>query len=198
MIDELSRLWWIFSIRGLLSLTFAYICYLLSSSMATLVLRPAGFISMQVIFSFYIVASGFVTLTGGLYAFDARLKHQRPLLINGLCSIGIGCALFATLALSMNLINLLFGLHAMIVGGFYLLMAVRMRAQRSAALLLGIAGAAALIGGFLFILWRDAEMKQMTSSIAIFSVVFGLLLIGLSLMLRRAHTSVVLTARSAT
>ncbi len=187
MIDELSRLWWLFSIRGLLSLTFAYICYLLSSSMATLVLRPAGFISMQVIFSFYIIASGFVTLTGGLYAYDAGLQHRRPFLISGLCGIGIGVASFATLALSMRLIDSLFGLHAFLVGLFYLITALRMRAERTAALVLGVAGACSLVAGILFILERNAEMVRVTSGIAVYSLLFGLLIIALSLILRASH-----------
>lgn len=187
MIDELSRLWWIFSIRGLLALTFSYVCYLLSSSMSTLVLRPAGFVSMQVIFSFYIVASGFVMLTGGLYAYDARLKHRRLLVLNSLCGIGFGFFLFATLALSMARINALFGLHALVVGCFYVAIAIRMHEDRACALVLGSAGAASAFAGVLFILGRHAEMIRMVGGIAAYSAVFGLLLLALSVLLRSTH-----------
>ena len=185
MIDEMARLWWMFSIRGLLSLAFAYICLLLSSSMQPLLLRPAGFLSMQILFSFYIVASGFVFLTGALFAFDVGLKHRFTLLINSFFNIGLG--FFGTLALSMPLMRALFGVHALGAGLLYLANAARMRRERNSAVVLAAAGLCSAIAGTFFIFWHTASMVDVTRGIAIYSLVLGLLLLALSFSLRFLH-----------
>ncbi len=96
LISELPRLWWMFSIRGMLTITFSGICFFLSSSMSTLLLRPAGFVLLQVLFSFYVMVTGFILLTGALYAFDAKLHHRKVLLADAIVNTAIGVVFFVT------------------------------------------------------------------------------------------------------
>jgi uncharacterized membrane protein HdeD (DUF308 family) len=184
LISELPRLWWMFSIRGLLTLTFSAICFFLSSSMTTLLLRPAGFVLLQVLFSFYIIATGFVLLTGALYGFDAKLHHRKVLLADALINLAIGIVFFITLTLSMQWILVLFAVHSMAVGIFYCVISLRMKHQVLSRLLLGASGLVSVAAGARFLYRRTIEMHIMTTEIALYTALLGGLLVLFSLALR--------------
>ncbi len=190
MISELPRLWWMFSIRGLLTLTFSGICFFLSSSMTTLLLRPAGFILLQVLFSFYVIATGFILLTGALYGFDAKLRHRKVLLADALVNLAIGIIFFITLTLSMQWILVLFSLHSMAVGIFYCVISLRMRHQTLSRLLLVAAGIVSVAAGWRFMARRLIEMHTMTTEIALYTALLGALLILFSISLRTDRVQV--------
>jgi uncharacterized membrane protein HdeD (DUF308 family) len=183
LINELPRLWWMFCIRGMLTVTFSAICFFLSSSMSTLLLRPAGFILLQVLFSFYVIATGFILLTGALYAFDAGLRHRRILLADAIVNLAIGLVFFITMRLSMQWILVLFAAHSMAVGLFYLVISLRMRRQALSRILLMASGTVSIVGGIRFILRRMVEMHIMTTEIALYTAALGILLLLFSLAL---------------
>lgn len=184
MISELPRLWWMYSIRGLLTITFSAICFFLSSSMTTLLLRPAGFILLQVLFSFYVIATGFILLTGALYGFDAKLRHRRVLLTDAFINLGIGIVFFITLTLSMQWILVLFALHSMAVGVFYFVIALRMKQQFLSRGLLGLSAIVSVAFGVRFMARRLVEMHTMTTEIALYTAALGALLLLFSFALR--------------
>lgn len=197
LISELPRLWWMFSIRGLLTLTFSGICFFLSSSMTTLLLRPAGFILLQVLFSFYVIATGFIQLTGALYGFDAKLRHRKVLLIDAIVNLAIGVVFFITLTLSMQWILMLFALHSMAVGVFYCVISLRMKHQLVSRLLLVAAGLVSVGAGWRFLVRRLIEMHIMTTEIAVYTALLGALLILFSISLRTDRVSVALLQEAA-
>jgi uncharacterized membrane protein HdeD (DUF308 family) len=184
LISELPRLWWMFSIRGLLTITFAGICLFLSSSMTTLLLRPAGFVLLQVLFSFYIIATGFILLTGALYGFDAKLRHRKLLLTDALVNLAIGIVFFIMLNVSMQGILVLFALHSIAVGVFYCLIAMRMTRQILSRSLLGLCGLTSVGFGVRFVVRRLVEMHTMTTEIALYTAALGSLLVLFSIALR--------------
>jgi uncharacterized membrane protein HdeD (DUF308 family) len=184
LITELPRVWWMFSIRGLLTLTFAGICFFLSNSMATLLLRPAGFVLLQVLFSFYIIATGIILLTGALYAFDVKLRHRKVLLTDALVNLAIGIVFFVMLNLTMQRILVLFALHSIAVGAFYFLISMRMRHQLLSRLLLAASGIVSVGFGTRFIIREKVEMHTMTREIALYTAALGALLVLFSLALR--------------
>jgi uncharacterized membrane protein HdeD (DUF308 family) len=184
LINELPRLWWMYCIRGLLTLTFSVICFFLSSSMSTLLLRPAGFILLQVLFSFYIIAIGFILFTGALYGFDARLRHRKVLLADALVNLAIGIVFFLTLKVSMQAILVLFALHSIAVGLFYFLISLRMRHQLLSRILLALSGFVSIGAGVRFIVRRQIEMHTMTTEIALYTAALGTLLLLFSVALR--------------
>jgi uncharacterized membrane protein HdeD (DUF308 family) len=184
LVLEIPRLWWMYSIRGLLTVTFSAICFFLSSSMSTLILRPPGFILLQVLFSFYIMATGFILLTGALYAFDIHLRHRRVLLVDALVNLIIGLAFFIAFNLSMQLILVLFAAHSIAVGSFYFVIAARMRRQVLSRVLLAACGILSISAGIRFILRRLMDMHTMTTEIALYTSALGILLLAFSIALR--------------
>ena len=198
MISELPRLWWMFSIRGLLTLTFSGICFFLSSSMTTLLLRPAGFVLLQVLFSFYVIATGFILLTGALYGFDAKLRHRKVLLTDALVNLAIGLVFFVTMALSMKWILVLFALHSIAIGIFYFVISLRMKHQFLSRSLLAAAGVVSVGAGGRFVLRRSIEMHTMTTEIALYTALLGSLLILFSIALRTDRLPAVPVSEEAT
>ncbi len=174
-----------YSIRGLLTLTFSGICFFLSSSMTTLLLRPAGFILLQVLFSFYVMATGFILLTGALYAFDGGLHHRKVLLADAIVNTAIGAVFFVTLTISMQWILVLFALHSIAVGVFYFVIAVRMKRQILSRFLIGAAGLVSIGAGIRFIARRLMDMRTMTTEIGLYTAALGILLLLFSIALRR-------------
>ncbi len=185
LISELPRLWWMFSIRGMLTITFSGICFFLSSSMSTLLLRPAGFVLLQVLFSFYVMVTGFILLTGALYAFDAKLHHRKVLLADAIVNTAIGVVFFVTLTIPMHWILVLFASHSIAVGLFYLVVSTRMKRQALSRFLLMLAGVVSVSAGVRFILRRFIEMRTMTEEIAMYTALLGILLLLFSIALRR-------------
>jgi uncharacterized membrane protein HdeD (DUF308 family) len=152
--------------------------------MSTLLLRPAGFILLQVLFSFYIIAIGFILFTGALYGFDARLRHRKVLLADALVNLAIGIVFFLTLKVSMQAILVLFALHSIAVGLFYFLISLRMRHQLLSRILLALSGFVSIGAGVRFIVRRQIEMHTMTTEIALYTAALGTLLLLFSVALR--------------
>jgi uncharacterized membrane protein HdeD (DUF308 family) len=194
LISEMPRLWWMFSIRGMLTVTVSGICFFLSSSMTTLLLRPAGFVLLQVLFSLYIMATGFILLTGTLYAFDAKLRHRKVLLADAIVNLAIGLVFFITLALSMQWILTLFAAHSIAVGSFYLVIALRMKRQWLSRILLTASGVVSVAFGVRFIVRRLVDMHVMTTEIAFYTALLGFLLLLFSIALRADKPKMLVTA----
>jgi uncharacterized membrane protein HdeD (DUF308 family) len=187
--DDLSQLWWMFTIKGFLSIAFACVCYLLSSVAASLLLRPLGYLYLLVFFSFYVCMSGIILLVAAVFSFDFKLQHRRCLLWNAITDLVIGPVFLATFGLgfSFSLIVVLFGLHAAVLGGIHLLMAVQDRKEKRRSYILGLSGIVSLFAGICFILFRSLPPGRLTLGGAIYAGAFGLLLLWLSMNLRETH-----------
>jgi uncharacterized membrane protein HdeD (DUF308 family) len=141
---------------------------------------------LQMLFSFYVIATGFILLTGALYAFDTNLRHRYVLLADSVINVAIGLVFFVTLHISMQGILTLFALHAAAIGVFYLLISLRMRKQLVSRILVDVAGAISLGAGVRFFLRRGEAMHVMTSEIAVYSALLGVVLLVFSIT-QRTH-----------
>jgi hypothetical protein len=189
VIDDLCQLWWMFAIRGLVSIAFAPICYLLSSAAASLVLRPWGYLYLLIFFSLYLCLSGIVLLVGAIYAFDLKLDHRRPLLLDAILHLAIGTAFLMTFGfgLSFSYIVALFGVHAAALGLDFVIMAIGAGKQGRASYVLGLAGTWSLLAGAYMIIVRSLAPDRLLLAASLYTVIFGLLLLLFSIDLRTTH-----------
>ena len=188
MAFDLCELWWMFTIKGLISLAFAATCYFFSSFVAVHFLKPVGFLYLLVVFTFYICLIGIILLVGAIYAFDEKLKHRWLLLGDAILNLALGPSFLLTFGfgLRFSMVVALFAVHAMIVGIGYCAMAlVRDRTGRK-YLLLGLAGAWSLLCGVFLLLYRQAHEERLTVDAALYTAVLGSLLIWMSV---RLHTT---------
>lgn len=200
MIDELCELWWMFTIKGLLSIAFAVTCYFFSFVVALRLLRPMGFLYLLVVFTFYICLFGIILLVGAIYAFDAKLKHRWPLLIDAILNLAIGPAFLVTFGfgLTFSMVVVLFGLHAIIVGAVYCTIALATARRENRCLLLAVTGMWSVCSGILLFLFRHAQERTLTAGVAFYTALSGLLLLWLSTKLRKASHRPKITVSPAT
>ena len=189
MIDELCELWWMFTIKGLVSIAFALTCYFFSFVVKLRLLLPMGFLYLLVVFTFYICLFGIILLVGAIYAFDAKLKHRWPLLIDAVLNLAIGPAFLVTFGfgLTFSMVVVLFGLHAMIVGAIYCTIALHVDRRQNRHLFLAATGIWSIGSGVLLILLRHAHEYALITGVAIYTAILGLLLLLLSARLRGAN-----------
>jgi hypothetical protein len=187
--EDLCRLWWMFGIRGFVSVVFACICYLLSSATGSQVLRPLGYLYLLVFFSFYVCMSGIVLLIGAIYAFDFKLHHRRFLLLNAIVDLVIGPSFLFTFGFSLpfSFLVALFGLHAAELGAFFVIMAFQAGKGQRAPYVLALAGVWSVLAGAYLILFRSLSPGRLTLAGSIYAGSFGLLLVLLAIDLRTTH-----------
>lgn len=189
MTEDLCRLWWVFGIRGFLSVVFACICYLLSSATASQVLRPLGYLYLLVFFSFYVCMSGIVLLIGAIYAFDFKLHHRRFLLLNAIVDLVIGLSFLFTFGfgLPFSFIVVLFGVYAAGLGVFALVTAIQTGREQRAFYILAFAGAWSVLAGVYLIVFRSLSPGKLTLAGSIYTGSLGLLFVLLAIDLRTTH-----------
>ena len=187
MPDELCELWWMFTIKGLISIAFAFTCYFFSSFVALHFLQPMGFLYLLVIFTFYICLTGIILLVGAIYAFDEKLRHRWLLLANAILNLVIGPAFLVTFGfgLRFSMVVVLFGVHALIIGAGHCSIAFHRGYPQKRYLLLFIAGMWSVFCGVGFILYRHAHEEKLMVDAAIYTAILGLLLVSLSVRLHR-------------
>jgi Cyanobacterial TRADD-N associated 2-Transmembrane domain len=187
--EDLCPLWWMFAIRGFVSVAFAFVCYLLSSATASQVLRPLGYLYLLVFFGSYVGMSGIVLLIGAIYAFDLKLVHRRSLFFNAILDLVIGPSFLLTFGfgLSFSFIVLLFGLDAAAFGVVFVTIAVQARKRQRASYVLGLAGFWSVLAGAYLMLFRSLSPGKLTLAGSIYTGTFGLLLLLLAIDLRTAH-----------
>jgi hypothetical protein len=199
MADEFCQLWWMFTIKGLVSIVFALTCYVFSSFVGLHLLEPMGFLYLLVVFTFYICLIGIVMLVGAIYAFDQGLKHRRLLLADAALNLVIGPAFLMTFGfgLKFSMVVVLFGAHALIVGLGYLAISLRMVIQDHRYLFLSAAALWSILCGGALILYRDAHEEAITVGVAIYTAILGLLLVFLSARFRGTERKLKSTLTSA-
>ncbi len=198
--DELCELWWMFTIKGLVSVAFALTCYFFSYVVALRLLKPIGFLYLLVVFTFYICLFGIILLVGALYAFDARLQHRWLLLIDGVLNLAIGPAFLMTFGfgLKFSMVVVLFAVHAMILGAVYCIIALHADKGECRRLYLGVTGMWSIAAGVLLIVFQHKPERALTGGVAIYTGILGLLLLLLSAKLRRTHRMLKATTSLAT
>jgi hypothetical protein len=171
------------------SIAFASICYLLSSAEASLVLRPWGDLYLLVFFSVYICMNGIFLLVGAIYAFDVKLNHWRLMLLDAIIHLVIGPAFFMSFGFgfSFSFIVALFGLHAAALGVLYGIMAIRAEKRDGASYVFGLVATLSLVAGAYMIIARSSAPDRLLLTVSLYTAIFGLLLLLLSIALRTTH-----------
>jgi hypothetical protein len=140
-------------------------------------------------FSLYLCMGGIVLLVGAMYAFDFKLNHWRLLLLDAIIHLVIGPAFLVSFGFgfSFSFIAVLFGLHAAALGILYGVTAIRAGKSERASYILGLAATVSLLAGAYMIIGRSWAPDRLLLTASLYMVIFGLLLLLLSIGLRTTH-----------
>ncbi len=176
MLTQLSRNWWLFTLRGVAALVFGILA--LAWHRATLTVL--------------ILLFGAYALIDGLLAVFAALAHRTGgrwwwSLLEGLVGISVGIlTLVWPGATAFSLLHLM-AIWAILTGVLEILAAIELRQLISNEWLLLLSGIASVIFGVLAVLFPGTGVQSVLWLIAAYAVVYGLLLVVLSLRLTPAE-----------
>jgi uncharacterized membrane protein HdeD (DUF308 family) len=170
----LARNWWLIALRGVAAIVFGIL---------TLV-RPG--ISLAVLILFF-GAYALVDGIANIIAVLRRREGERPwwaLLVEGLVSVAAGVVAFVAPGLTALTLVYLIAAWAIVTGAFEIGAAIRMRKEIKGEAWLVLSGLLSIVFGVLVMLSPGAGALAMVMLIGAYAVVFGVLLLALSLRLR--------------
>jgi uncharacterized membrane protein HdeD (DUF308 family) len=170
----LCRNWWLLLLRGLAAIAFGVITWLLPEiSLAALVL----------LFGAYALADGIVAIW---MAISGRGEHEHWWLVLLWGFVGIGVGILTLLAPGVTALALLFyiAVWAIATGVLEIVAAIRLRREVQGEWVMVLAGIASVIFGALLMANPGAGALALLWLIATYAIIFGVLLVILSLKAR--------------
>jgi uncharacterized membrane protein HdeD (DUF308 family) len=173
MIEVLSRNWWLLLLRGILAIAFG---------VAAFALPGIALVALVLAFGLWAGLDGIFALAS---AFGPSAHNRWLFLLEGV--VGIAAAIVAFRFPGITALTLLFIIAwwAVVTGIIEIVAAIQLRKQIDDEWWLILAGAASIIFGILLFLNPGAGAIAVLWIIGLYAAVFGVVLIGLSLRLRR-------------
>jgi uncharacterized membrane protein HdeD (DUF308 family) len=174
LLTALSKNWWVVLLRGIVFIIFGVLAFAWPGlTLVTLVL-------------FY---GAFALIDGVLSLFSAFKGGQKAaptwwLIVVGLIGIAAGAATFLWPGLSALVLLLFIGAWAFVRGIFEIIGAIQLRKEIDNEWMLILSGSVSVIFGLIMLIMPGAGALALVWVIAAYSIVIGVLLIGLSFRLR--------------
>jgi uncharacterized membrane protein HdeD (DUF308 family) len=174
--EALARNWWALAIRGAAAVIFGVLAFLMPVvTLATLVL----------LFGIYATVDGIFTLIAAIRGHGDLPRWA--MVIEGLVSLGAGAATFTWPGITTLILIYVIAGWALVTGVLEIAAAIRLRKEIQHEWLLALSGVASLALAALLIAAPAFGALALVLWIGTYAIVFGVILIGLSLRLRRAQ-----------
>jgi uncharacterized membrane protein HdeD (DUF308 family) len=179
MVQAMAKNWWLFLIRGILSIVFGAL---------TLFMPGLTLLLLITFYGAYAVVDGVMTIWS---AFSGRGANTRwwVHLLEGIVSIVAGVIAFTLPEIAAVTLVLVIGAWAVFTGIAQIVQAVRLRKEIDNELWLGLSGALSVIFGVYVFLFPGAGALGLTWIIGVYAIIFGGMFIGLAFRLRSQNQS---------
>jgi uncharacterized membrane protein HdeD (DUF308 family) len=178
MLETLTRSWWAVALRGVAAVLFGLIA--LNWPDITLLV-------MVVAFGAYALVDGVLALGTAIFGDRGTTARRGWLIVEGIAGILIGVLTFVWPSVTTLVLLWLIATWALVTGVLEIVAAVRLRREIHGEWLLALSGVLSVLFGILLLVWPKAGALTMVYVIGGFAVGLGVLLIVLSLRLRRLH-----------
>jgi uncharacterized membrane protein HdeD (DUF308 family) len=177
LLHTLGRHWWLVALRGVASILFGILAWLWPG--LTVIVLVA-------IWGAYALFDGVFALVAGIRARDQRGgKPMWALVIVGLLGIAAGVLTFLWPGITALALLMFIAAWAIVTGVFEIIAAIRLRKEIENEWWLGLSGALSVLFGILLVANPGAGAVALIWLIAAFAIVFGVMLVMLSLRLKR-------------
>jgi uncharacterized membrane protein HdeD (DUF308 family) len=174
MLDHLARHWWVLVVRGLLAIIFGILA----------VVWPAiTLLALAIIFGAYALVNGLFAAIG---AVRAGRDSRALLVLEAILGILVGLVTLVWPGATLFALTILIGAWAVVTGIDQIITAVRLRKEIKGEVLYILSGAASVLFGLLVLVWPVSGALAVAWIIGIYAIIFGILLIALSLRMRKA------------
>jgi len=162
--------WWVLALRGLAALLFGVLA--LAWPDATLIVLVA-------LFAAYALLSGAAAVIGAARSPGGRGGWRLTLLL-GLASIATGALAMIYPEITMHLLVLLMGIHAVLTGALDVALAIRLRKVVEGEGLLALSGVVSMVFGALVIAQPALGAMALVWLVSLYATVTGVLLLALA------------------
>ena len=170
--NSLARNWWALGLRGLAALVFGVIA----------ILVPAAAVAVLVIlFGAYALVDGIFALVA---AFRTQGNRRWALILEGIAGVVAGAVTLCWPGIAAISLLYIIAAWAIITGVAEIAAAIRLRKEIEGEWLLMLGGALSIIFGVVAMLQPGAGLLAITWMIALYAILFGIVLIMLALKLR--------------
>jgi uncharacterized membrane protein HdeD (DUF308 family) len=167
-----SRHWWAFVLRGVAAVVFGVLAFA----------WPGLTLTVLVLFwGAYALVDGVLALVS---AFRTQHDHRWGLLLEGIVGVAAGLVTFLYPGLTALVLVYIIAVWALITGALELYAAYRLRRVVHNEVWLILGGFASLLFGLALLVAPGAGAIALVWLIAVYAVIFGVLLIGLGVRLR--------------
>ena len=179
MLQRLTQFWWLMVLRGIISIAFG---------IAAFMNPKIAFEVLVMLLGAFLIADGAVAVILG---FRMREHDQNWWVVLSEGLLGVGLGLFALLSpeITATGIVLILALWFLISGVFEISTAIKLRKEIDNEWLLGGAGALSVILGIIMLINPSTGAFSLGMWISIYALLFGVMLVGLGLRLKRAGNS---------
>jgi uncharacterized membrane protein HdeD (DUF308 family) len=175
MLHALAKSWWLVLLRGIAGIIFGVLAFIWPGlTLAVLVLLYGAYSLVDGVFS--LIAA----FTGG-----AKPVPTWWLVVVGLAGIAAGLVTFLWPGLTALVLVVFIGAWAIVHGIFEIVGAIKLRKEIDNEWWLILAGVLSVLFGIIVIAAPGAGALALVWVIGIYSIAFGILLVGLSLRLRK-------------
>lgn len=171
--------WWTFVLRGILSILFGLMLFILPG---------VGLLTLVFMFGIYAIVDGVLNIASAFRRSGGTGGDEPPwwaLLILGVLSIAAGVLAFVLPLTAAVALLYFIAAWAVVNGVFQIAAAIRLRKQITGEWLLVLSGVLSIVLGILLVLFPGIGLLTMVIWVGAFSVAYGVVLIMLGLRLRR-------------
>jgi uncharacterized membrane protein HdeD (DUF308 family) len=175
MLDAMAKGWWLVLLRGIAAIVFGVLAFVWPGlTLLTLVL----------FYGAYALVDGIIAL---IAAFSGGAKPVPTwwLIVVGLAGILAGIATFMWPGITALVLIVFIGAWSIVHGIFEIVGAIKLRKEIDNEWWLILAGAMSVLFGIVVLVMPGAGALALIWVIGAYSIVFGILLVGLSLRLRK-------------
>ncbi len=174
MKELLSKNWWKFVVRGVCAILFGVLAFAWPGiTLLTLVILFGVFVLIEGIFSIIIAIS-----------IRKTLEDWWVLLLKGLAGVGIGFITYFAPGVTAVALILYIAVWSLVTGVLELVVAIRLRKVVQGEFWLVLSGIASIVFSFLLLARPGVGALSILWIIAIYAIIFGILLVALGLKLR--------------
>ncbi len=175
MLTQLIRNWWVIALRGVFAILYGVLALVWPGLTLTVLIM---------FFGAYALIDGLFTV---YTAITHRAGHDRwwVLLLEGLIGIAAGVVTLAYPGLAGLVLLSVIAFWAILTGVLEVVAAIRLRQEIDGEWLLILSGLASLVFGILILFFPAAGALTIAWLIGVYAILFGILLLSLSLRLRK-------------
>jgi uncharacterized membrane protein HdeD (DUF308 family) len=176
MLETMSRYWWALALRGAAAVIFGLLA---------LIWPDITLIALVILFAAYALVDGALAI--GSAVFDRGPGSRAWLVVWGIAGVTVGIVALVWPRETTLVLLYLIAFWAIVTGVIEIFTAVRLRREMRREWMLGLGGVLSVAFGALLVVWPASGALALVLLIGAYAFVFGVVLIGLALRLRRAR-----------